>query len=87
MAKKKYTTKKYFPKDYPGFKLIKKFNKPRSPRTRMFACGDPDGWFIDVMEIQTKTGQVMDEEGWITERDVKQWTEWYKRLGWIEQEK
>ena len=74
----------YFPKDYPGFKLIKQFKKPRSPRTRLFACGDPEGWFIDVMEIKTRTGEVIDNDGWITERDIKQWTEWYETLGWEE---
>jgi hypothetical protein len=84
-AKKKIKEITYFPKDYPNFKIIKTFRKPRSPRTRMFACADPEGWFIDVFELKTKTGEVVDNEGWITEKDVEQWTGWYKRLGWEEQ--
>jgi len=84
MAKKKRQTK-YFPQDFPNFKIIKKFRKHRSPRTRLFACGDPDGWFIDVLEIKTKTGEVTDEEGWITEKQVEGWTSWYKNLGWEEE--
>jgi len=75
----------YYPKDYANFKLIKQFRKPRSPRTRLFICNDPDGWFIDVIEIKTKTGEVVDNEGWITKKDLDGWSNWYKNLGWIEQ--
>ncbi len=82
---KKRAEIKHYPKDFEDFKLIKLFRKPRSPRTRIFTCNDPDGWFIDVIEIKTKTGEVVDEEGWITNRDVDQWTEWYERLGWVVQ--
>ena len=76
---------KYFPKDFPKFVVVKKFTKPRSPRTRVFATADPDGWFIDVFEIKTRTGEVVDEEGWIIEKDVADWTLWFNNLGWIEQ--
>jgi len=75
----------HFPKDYPKFKIIKTFRKPHSPRTRMFATNDPNGWFIDVFEIKTKSEEVADNEGWITEKDMKDWTTWYERLGWVEQ--
>jgi len=75
----------YFPKDYPNFKVLKKFTKPRSPRTRIFATADPEGWFIDVIEIKTRTGEVVDEEGWIIEKDMPEWSNWYKNLGWEEQ--
>jgi hypothetical protein len=83
MAKKKPTT--YFPKDYPDFKIIKKFKKGRSPRTRLFITNDPDEWFIDVIEIKTKSGEVTDEEGWVIRKDLDDWTEWYKRLKWEEE--
>jgi len=83
--KKKAKTITYFPRDYPGFKIFKTFKKPHSPRTRMFAYEDSDSWFIDVFEIKTKTGEVVDNEGWITIKDVEHWSEWYERLGWIEQ--
>lgn len=83
MAKNK-KERKYFPKDFPGFKIVKKFNKSRSPRTRLFACGDPCQWFIDVLEINTKTGEVVDDEGWIIEKDVETWADWYDSLGWKE---
>jgi len=81
---KKQKTILYYPKDYPGSKIIKKFKKPRSPRTRIFACSDPDGWFIDVLDIKTRTGEVADDEGWITAKDIPQWVSWYKNLGWEE---
>lgn len=84
MAKKKKQLKQ-FPEDFSDFKIIKKFRKHRSPRTRIFATNDPEEWFIDVLEIKTKTGEVTDEEGWILEKDVETWVDWYKRLGWIEQ--
>jgi hypothetical protein len=80
MAKKKT----YYPDDYPGAVIVKKFNKPRSPRTRIFSCSDPDNWFVDVLEIKSKTKEVVDDEGWITMKDVDDWTDWYKRLGWEE---
>lgn len=80
MAKK--TTGKYWPQDYAGFKLIDKFHKPRSPRLRIFATNDPDEWFIDVLHVVRKTGEVVDEEGWIIAKDVPSWTDWYSRLGW-----
>lgn len=76
--------KKYFPDDFPNFKIVKKFKKSKSSRTRIFATEDPDEWFIDVLEIKTKTGEVVDEEGWITERDVEEWADWFSRLGWEE---
>ncbi|MBW3020870.1 hypothetical protein KY334_06245 [Candidatus Woesearchaeota archaeon] len=82
---KKKKTIKYFPKDYEGFKVIKSFRKKRSPRTRLFVCGDPDGWFIDSIEIKTRTGEVVDDEGWITERQVEDRSKWYNSLGWLEE--
>lgn len=85
MAKKKKKVTKYYPQDFKGYKVIKEFKKPRSPRTRLFLTNDPDKWFIDVIEIKTKTGEVTDEEGWIIERDVKGWSDWYNRLGWKEE--
>ena len=81
MAKK--TTGKFFPKDYPNFKVVDKFHKKRSPRLRIFATGDPDEWFVDVLDVMKKTGEVVEEEGWITAKDVPSWTEWFNRLGWI----
>lgn len=78
-------TKKYYPADFSKYKVVKKFNKPRSPRTRLFVTNDPDKWFIDVIEIKTKTGEVTDEEGWIIEKDLNDWTVWYNRLGWEEE--
>ena len=83
--KKKIKEITHFPKDYTDFKIIKKFTKPRSPRTRLFATNDQDGWFIDVFSIKTKTQEVVKNEGWITERDLPQWINWYERLGWVEQ--
>ena len=75
-------------KDYSekeSYKVLKKFTKPRSPRTRLFLCNDPDGWFIDVLELKTKTGEVTDNEGWITEKDLEQWCDWHANMGWVEQ--
>ena len=88
MAWQKKTEKKeitHFPKDYPKFKIIKTFKKSRSPRTRIFATNDKDGWFIDVFEIKTRTGEVADNEGWITKKDMSDWITHYKNLGWEEQ--
>ena len=75
----------YFPADYPDFKVIKRFTKPRSSRTRLFATNDPEGWFIDIFSIKTKTGEVASNEGWLTKKDLDQWIDWSKSLGWIEQ--
>ena len=87
MAYKKPKTKKetlYFPKDYPKYKIVKVFRKTRSPRTRIFATNDKEGWFIDTFEIKTRTGEVVDNEGWITEKDMADWTTWYAGQGWEE---
>jgi len=84
MYNKKEKEITHFPKDYSNFKVIKKFTKPRSPRTRVFATSDKEGWFIDVFSIKTKTGEVVNNEGWITQEQIKQWTNWYETLGWIE---
>jgi len=83
MAKKK-EKKLFFPEDYPGYKILKKFNKPRSPRTRLFTTHDEEGWFIDVMEMMTKSKQIVSDDGWIIEKDVPHWTLWYENLGWTE---
>jgi hypothetical protein len=74
----------YYPKDFPGSRIIKKFKKPRSPRTKILACSDKDNWFVDVLDLKTRTGEVADDEGWITMKDVPQWVTWYKNLGWDE---
>ena len=76
--------KKYFPADYPNFKIIKTFTKPRSPRTKIFATDDPEGWFIDLFSIKSKTREVVNNEGWITKKDIPNWVTWYESLGWIE---
>lgn len=83
MAKKKQSIT-YFPQDYSTYKLIKKFRKSRSPRTRIFITNDPAQWLIDVMEIKTRTGEVVNNEGWITEKQIDDWSNWYKNLGWEE---
>lgn len=80
MVKKKET--RYYPTDFPNINFEVKFRKPRSPRTRILSCSDKDEWFVDVLEIMTKTGKVVDDEGWITMKDIPQWTGWYKNLGW-----
>ena len=79
-TKKKEIT--HFPEDYPKFKIIKQFSKTRSPRTRIFATNDPDGWFIDSFEIKTRSGEVVDNEGWITAKQMPAWIAWYKTIGW-----
>jgi len=82
--KKEPKPKTFFPQDYPGFKVIKTFKKLRSPRTKMFATGEKDGWFVDVFELKSRTGEVVDNEGWITKTQVEEWTSWYKNMGWEE---
>ena len=83
--KKQKEKPKYFPTDYSNHKIVKQFRKHRSPRTRLFLTNDPDEWFIDVVEIKTKTGEVTDDEGWIIEKDLDTWTSWYNGLGWEEE--
>lgn len=82
MAKK--GTGKYWPDDYPGFKIIKAWKKKRSPRIKIWATDDPDEWFIDILDVAKKTKEVKDEEGWIIKKDVEGWSSWYKNLGWEE---
>jgi len=84
MSKYKKKEKKYWPTDYPNFKTIKIFNKPRSPRTRVLTSEDKDGWFIDVLSVKTKTGEVADNQGWILKKQIQGWVDWYKSLGWVE---
>jgi len=80
MSKKKAI--QYYPDDFPNINFEVKFRKPRSPRTRILSCSDKDKWFVDVIEIKTRTREVVDNEGWITMKDIQQWIDWYKRLGW-----
>ena len=70
--------------DFKDYKIIKTWEKPRSPIRRIWLTNDPEEWFIDIIHVLKKSGKVKDTEGWITAKDIKNWTHWYKSLGWKE---
>lgn len=82
MAKK--SSGKYWPQDYEGFKVIKAWIKKRSPRAKIWATNDPEEWFIDILDVAKKTGEVKTSEGWVIKKDIEGWSDWYKSLGYEE---
>lgn len=75
---------KHYPTDYPKHKIVKSFSKSRSPRTLLFITNDKDEWFIEVIEIKTKTGEVANREGTIIAKDMPHWIKWLDGIGWKE---
>ena len=69
--------------DYSSHKKLLEMKKPKSPHSLVFMTKDKDGWFINCVEYKTKSGIVAHDE-LIIEKDMKQWIEWHKRLGWQE---
>lgn len=73
----------YFPGDFPKHKILCALSKKGSPRTLVIATEDKDEWFIDCIEIKTKSGEVMHVES-IIEKDWKSRKDWYEISGWKE---
>jgi len=83
-TQKKSTTHKKNIDNYKNYKVIKTWEKPRSPIRRVWLTNDPDEWLIDVLHVLKKSGKIRESEGWITAKEMDNWAHWYKSLGWKE---
>lgn len=69
---------------YDNHKVLKRFNKPKSPKTIMFCTKDfPDEWLVDYLEFKTKSG-IVTYDVFITASQLPKYYEDLLKEGFIE---
>lgn len=68
--------------DFSNYKTIAKFENPKSTIGKILLTNDPDEWFISVVSYKKKSGEIIEDSGWINPNNLESRIRWWATLGW-----